>query len=88
MSIMFTQFLRPNGRPIVNTIDASPELETLAHNLIENGARFEIEVLTTGEIFMECRKGEDILSNQLCKNGPEVLVALENLIHAADEKLT
>lgn len=102
MTIVFTQFLRPNGRQVdVNNDKQSPETEKQYNELKEAGYRFEIEELTTGLIFMTCdppgdpdtaegyNEGWDILStNQLCKNGPEVIKATEQLIGDAHERYT
>ena len=83
MSIPFTQFLLPNGERRAVTVDTTPELEAIAHELIANGCRFEIELLRSGEIYMDCQIGEELLANQLCPNDKNTLITLEKLIHSA-----
>lgn len=85
MSIPFTQFIRPSGRPQPVTVDRPAEIEAMAQELIEAGYRFEIEVLTTGHINMDCvRPGADEpLAGELSRNGPEVLEAVDRMVTAA-----
>lgn len=78
MSIPFTQYLRPDGRRQQINIDRPAEIEELARRLIVCGYRFEIEVLTTGEVSMEVVRDipdpdcTDSLGLELCINGPAV----------------
>ena len=102
MTIVFTQFLRPHGRKKETHVENQPpEIEKLYSELKEADYRFEVEVLTTGLVFMTCdppgnpdtaegyNDGWDILStNQLCKNGPEVVEATAQLIKDAHERYT
>jgi len=85
MSIPFTQFLRPDGRRKDVTIDMPADVEAQAHELIEAGYRFEIEELTTGEIFMTCTTGkdDDPYFNDLCDNGPGVRASVADLVARA-----
>lgn len=87
--IPFTQFMLPDGRPIPGSIDRPPEIEGKALALIEEGCRFEIEVLTTGQINMDCSndngKWEDHpdtcpICSRICPNGPEVLGVVDELV--------
>ena len=48
MSILFTQYLRPDGRKRGVEIDMSQEVEDLAKRFIAAGGRYECEELTTG----------------------------------------
>lgn len=48
--IEFTQYLRPNGRKVLVGIDCSPEIQTLARQIIEKGYEFECEELRTGDV--------------------------------------
>jgi len=76
MSIPFTQFFQPHGRKEVIQIDRPEPIETVAQMLIKAGYRFEIEVLTTGEVSMEILKdvlnpdAMDSLAIKICPNGP------------------
>lgn len=87
MSIPFTQFLRPNGQKRNIEIDMEKDLEKLAHELISNGYKFEIEELSTGAIHMDCsRVDEEPLAVELCVNGPPVVEAVKKLILSAHDR--
>lgn len=83
MSIPFTQYLLPNGRMEVITIDMPEPVERAAQALIEAGCHFDAEILTTGLISLTCEEGEDLLSIEVCENNEAVLKAVENLIREA-----
>lgn len=83
MTIPFTQFLMPDGRTKPVEIDRPEAIATLARGLIDQGCRFEIEVLGTGEISMEVVKGESVLASELCENGPQVPAAVDRMIEHA-----
>lgn len=85
MSIPFTQFLMPDGRQQPVTIDRPEEIEAKARELIKLGYRFEIEMLTTGEISIECctPDGEESLAQEICPNGPPVCDAVDNVVNDA-----
>jgi len=81
--MQFTQFLRPNGRQEIVTIDRSEDIEMKADILKDAGYRFEIEVLTNGMISMTacCDKGEpEDIAIKLCENGPKVPIAVDDLV--------
>lgn len=80
MTIPFTQFLMPDGRRTQVTIDRPEAVATLARGLIDQGCRFEIEMLSTGDVSMECLKGERCLSGKLCPNGPLVPKMVDEMI--------
>lgn len=50
MSIPFTQWLLPDGRPRRVTIDRAPEVEAKAREMMAVGLSLEAEVLRTGEV--------------------------------------
>lgn len=83
MEIPFTQFLMPDGRQTQVTINRPDAIATLARGLIDQGCRFEIEMLQTGEISMECLRGKRILASELCPNGPPVPLAVDKMIQEA-----
>lgn len=88
MSIKFTQFLRPNGKSITVEVDMPEDIDKMAHQLIENGYRFEIEQLTTGEVHMDCSKlQEDPVAVELCQNGPPVIEAINRLVKISHMKV-
>jgi hypothetical protein len=82
MSIKFTQFLRPNGKPVPTEIEMPENIEKMAHELINAGCRFEIEELGTGVIHMDCtmKGSEGPLALELCENGPPIVEAVERLV--------
>lgn len=81
--IKFTQFVRPRGDKRAVEFNASPGAEALAKELVGAGWSFECEVLMNGEVHLDCCDEEEQLSNQVCENGPEVVVAVERLIKSA-----
>jgi hypothetical protein len=83
MSILFTQYLRPNGRKELIEINMSQELEEKADNIIKRGFRFECEVLTTDHVSFtihDIEKGEDV-AIEVVENGPKVPAAIERLVN-------
>lgn len=62
------------------------EIEDLARFLVANDCRFEIEVLTTGEVSMEIVRRKtpesepETLALEICPNGPEVPIAVDKMI--------
>ena len=88
MSIAFTQFLMPDGRKRQMNIDRPPEIELLALELSDAGHRFEIEMLTTGEVSMTVEAdGEDgaeiVRSHKVCPNGPPVTESVDEMMTEA-----
>jgi hypothetical protein len=83
MSIKFTQYLRPNGRQRPVEIDMPKEVEEKAQTLISDGYHFDIEQLATGMISMTCEKGDEIVSMEVCPNGPEVVDGVQKIIERA-----
>lgn len=88
MSIPFTQFKMPHGHEVCVTIDRSRAIEGKALTLMEAGYRFEIEMLMTGDVNMECIRGEDCIAGELCTNGPAVPEAVDRMIERAYLVLT
>lgn len=88
MSIAFTQYLRPDGRRQPVSIDAAPEVEALAARLVEAGYVFEVEVLRTGQVSMDCsRPGDDMpVAMEVVENGPNVPNAVARLVHEASRR--
>lgn len=88
MSILFTQFLLPDGHTREMWIRRPRAVELLARQLRDAGHRFEIETLTTGEISMTVEAdGEDgaeiVRSHQICANGPPVLKSVDTMMAEA-----
>jgi len=80
MPIPFTQYMRPLGAPKPVTIERPNDIEALAYKVIEKGGKFEIEVLTTGDISMSCAYEEEDVEIIICNNGPEVPEAVDKLV--------
>lgn len=88
--IHFTQFLMPDGRQKDVIIDRSEETAKRADRLVSSGCRLEIEMLSTGQISMTVERdtedGEiDLLSQKICKNGPQVPIMVDELLETADQ---
>lgn len=92
--LTFTQYLRPDGRTQEITCRVErPEVASAARELTAAGARFEAEVLTTGEVsFTVEADGEDgedeLLAIEIVPNKvPDVPEAVDRLLLAAAEQL-
>lgn len=92
MSIEFTQFMRPNGRRKQEVLDNVPDdVQVLVDKLVEMGAKFEIEVLTTGDVHGdvsipdEDEDGDDdgVLANFIHANGPGLHEAIYGMVREA-----
>jgi len=85
--VPFTQYLRPNGsrRPI--SINRPTEMYLKAMRLIEAGYRFEVEVLTTGQVSLTCVDPEDSgdIAIEVCANNSEVSDKVDAVIEKAWE---
>jgi len=80
MSIKFTQFLRPDGRQKVVYIDLDSATEELAMKIVEEGYRFEVEELSTGQISMSISNDDEDAALRVCNNGPEVPLTIVKMI--------
>jgi hypothetical protein len=83
----FTQYLRPHGRPQEVEIARPADIEQLAAAVRVRGFAFEIEVLTTGEINMDCCNEDEQLCCEVCDNGPQVPDAVDRLVRQAHKIL-
>ncbi len=55
MTIPFTQYHLPNGRRTQEEFETdSVAIDRLAQKVIEAGGKFEMEILTTGEVSFTC----------------------------------
>lgn len=84
MSIVFTLFMRPSGRPVRVEIDRPAEVEIVAAMLGRLGCRFECEVLTTGDVSFTIENDDKVLAHRICPNGPEVPSTVDDLIAEAE----
>lgn len=94
LDIVFTQYLRPDGRQRTVWVERSPEIVALATRIIASGYHFDIEELADRTVSMTCEPnapdadGEDQpIAMELVPNGPAVLDAVDRLIRAADAAL-
>ena len=81
-SVPFTQYLRPDGRPIPVWIDRPDHIAERAREIIAAGFQFEIEILMTGDVSMTIHNvedGEDV-AIEVCANGPDVVLAVDRLV--------
>lgn len=93
MSIPMTQYLMPDGRTRIVDFDGSPKTEKLAAELTAVGTRFEVEVLTTGQVSFEAVIDVGIddpksLAHEICDNGPGVPEVVERLVREAHARAT
>lgn len=80
-NIPFTQYLRPDGRKRVVSIDLPDAVAQRAALIIEKGLVFECEELSTGQVsftITDPREGD--LDIRICMNGPDVPETVEKLI--------
>ena len=93
MLIPFTQYLLPNGRTrTVNWECTSHEQEIKAQSLLDAGAKFECEMLQTGQVSLTCELKDNTgemqtLAHEICANDPEVVKAVAHLVESAHEKM-
>lgn len=85
--MIFTQFHLPFGRSTDEQIDVSPATERIASILLQRGYRFEIELLRTGEVHLDCCNNEHQLWNIIRPNGPGMREAVEQLVAQAYAEL-
>lgn len=90
--IPFTQYLRPDGRQRqIHWSCKTNEQEIKARALVEAGARFDTEVLQTGEVSLTCEMlGNDgephTIGHELAmKNDESVIEAVAKLVERAHE---
>ena len=88
--IQFTQFLRPNGRRALVTIERAGDVEADASLLSSFGARLEIEELRTGLVSIEILADNPAepeephcLAHELVANGPGVPDAVDTAVRKA-----
>lgn len=80
-SIPFTQFMRPDGRPVQVSIDRPDDIVAKAQSIIARGYRFECEALTDGHVSLTITDEENgDLDIEVVPNGSEVPTAVDRLI--------
>jgi hypothetical protein len=83
MPIPFTQYLRPNGRQIPVEIALDYDTELKARAILDAGFKFEIEMLSTGQVsatIADPVNDEDVSHAKIVPNGPAVPQAVKDMI--------
>jgi hypothetical protein len=84
--IPFTQYLRPDGRPVPVTINRPDEIATQAQRFIDMGGRFECEHLTTGHASLTAVWHDEDIAIEVVMNGIPVPEAVDRLVRKAMER--
>lgn len=84
--MIFTQYMRPDGRKVPVEIDCSEEIEALAGEFIAAGGYFECEHLRTNHASLtaghpDAEQGD--IAIELVPNGPKVPEAVDRLVRKA-----
>lgn len=87
--IRFTQYLRPDGRKRVVSIERPASVVEAAHKLIKAGYRFECEELSTGHASLTVVDPDDEgdIAIQVVPNGPAVPDAVDRLVAEATKHM-
>lgn len=93
--VVFTQYLRPHGRPTTVWIERAPDVAAIAKRIIAAGYRFDIEELQDRTVSMTVARttrgadGEDdqTIAIEHCPNGPAVPAAVDRLIATAASRV-
>ena len=80
--IPFTEYRLPNGAQHNTGVECSADVEELAQHCITRGVRFEVEILTTGEVSLAAEGDDDTYAMEVVPNGPGVREAVERLVRA------
>ena len=94
-SIMFTQYLLPYGRRQTICIDRPERIAAKADTIRKAGYRFEVEILTTGEVSLTIvgkPLDEDIdeeldVAIRIVENGPCIVSAIDEMVSAFGKEL-
>lgn len=81
--MQFTQYLRPNGKKQPVVIDRPEDIEIKVKEIEELGYKFEIEVLSTGIVHMDCCDSNEQIYSELCNNGPTIVDYVDNLVNVS-----
>lgn len=82
IEIPFTQYLLPHGREKAIFINRDDLVGQRAGELIEDGLRFESEILRSGEVSLTIHDPEtdEDIAIEITQNGPDVPKAVDRLI--------
>lgn len=79
-NIYFIQYLRPDGRRQVVSIDRPPSVVTKADQILGHGFRFECEQLHDDSVSLTVSDEHGDYAIELCPNGPAVPEHVDKLI--------
>lgn len=82
--IYFTQYLFPDGRKKLVSIEAPDHIVKAADAIIGRGFRFECEILSTDHVSVTISDDDDDYAIELCQNDESVHKAVERLITSFD----
>jgi hypothetical protein len=83
MTIEVTQYMRPDGRRVLNYVDIDDACRQSYESVCARGWNVAAELLTTGHVSVTVEtEGEDI-EIDVVENGPAVIAALESIIAKA-----
>jgi hypothetical protein len=86
--IPFTQYLMPNGRKTLVTIDRPDEIAAKAQAIMNHGYRFECEMLSDySTVSLTIANDDDDHEIEVCPNGPEVPKRIDAMILRFAEKI-
>lgn len=86
--IEFTQFMRPNGRPVSVMVERPDPISDKADAIREAGFRFECEVVPGGLVSLTITGGNGDWAQKLVPNGPSVHEAVDAMIQEFDIEKT
>lgn len=79
-AIYFTQFLLPDGRKKIISIDRPDPVVSKADAIKRHGFRFECEVLTTGDVSLTISDDDQDHAIEVCANNEAVPATVDRLI--------
>jgi hypothetical protein len=82
--INFIQYLAPDGRKKLVSIERPDNIVAVADRLMSLGLRFECEVLSDGKIHLSISDNEQDYASYVCENNPEVTYTVDKMITSFD----
>jgi hypothetical protein len=83
MTVEITQYMRPDGRPVLRSTTISDAFEAPYSVIRMRGWRLAAEHLTTGQISLTVEDDEQDYACEITANGPDVPRAIERVLAAA-----
>ena len=87
MAIQFTQFIRPDGRRKLISIERPADIEDKARKITAAGCVFECENLQNGKIYLDCCNSEAEIAIEIVPNNEAVPAAVDAIVNLAFERL-